>query len=547
MFSDIFSKKLDLYKSFMKEEEVEDSDLESTEDINKLIERLNSYLNKKLSNKEIKKCVLAKEDSKIYIEDSIEQIYLDTLTYDDAVLCLLRESFLEMSEIIDQKKIGHGTTSAIVYIENNKAYIANAGDTRVVVCSDKTPNTITTDHQGKFPSKPGKNINEERRIKELGGFVSGGRVNGVLAVSRAIGDNFLEPMLTADPNTYVIDIDEKTDHILIACDGVWDVLSDSTACNLILGEEDPRVSSFKIRNKSFEEGSGDNISCLVIKFKKDYFGKNEDLEIKKVDVDLNIEVKSDVIIVEEKSNVIIIEEKSNVIIVEEKSNFNVNLDGEKSDVNVNLNVEEKFNDNVNLNVEEKSNDNVNLNVEEKSNININLDGEKSNDNVNINVEEKSNENVNLNDDIKSNVDLNIEEKSNNNVNLNEEVKSNVNMNIEESSEIKNEDNINLEKLDEDVNLIEEEIKPKFDDNMKNIEEEKSNDNVEIQSDEIKSKLDDNMNMKENSDQNLNLDSEIKSHDNDNLNDEKSDINLNIEEKSEIKKEDSLDSKKIDQN
>lgn len=65
---------------------------------------------------------------------------------------------------------------------NNVLYVSNAGDSRAVISiKDGRAIPLTQDHKPKLPK-------EAERIKNAGGFVEGGRVNGSLALSRAIGD-----------------------------------------------------------------------------------------------------------------------------------------------------------------------------------------------------------------------------------------------------------------------------------------------------------------------------------------------------------------------
>jgi len=199
---------------------------------------------------------------KNYTEDSYEPIRLELLTEDDAICCLLRESFLEMSEEMGKKGINNGTTAAVVYLRGNKIYTANVGDTRILRCTqdkDIVTQRLTVDHRANDES-------EHRRIREVGGFVAAGRVNGVVAVSRALGDNFLEPMVIADPYTTANTLDDKDDFIIIGCDGVFDYVQDEAAVNCVKGEKDPRVASVKLRNLAYDDGSLDNITCMVLKF-----------------------------------------------------------------------------------------------------------------------------------------------------------------------------------------------------------------------------------------------------------------------------------------
>ena len=74
-----------------------------------------------------------------------------------------------------------GCTCCVALITKNEVYVANAGDTRAVIASKGKVKDLSTDHKPDLP-------NEKRRVTRAGGFVEEGRVNGVIAISRAIGD-----------------------------------------------------------------------------------------------------------------------------------------------------------------------------------------------------------------------------------------------------------------------------------------------------------------------------------------------------------------------
>ena len=74
-----------------------------------------------------------------------------------------------------------GCTSAVVLITRNEVYCANAGDSRSVMASRNMAKDLSVDHK---PDDPG----ELARIKASGNYVVEGRVNGRLALSRALGD-----------------------------------------------------------------------------------------------------------------------------------------------------------------------------------------------------------------------------------------------------------------------------------------------------------------------------------------------------------------------
>lgn len=120
-----------------------------------------------------------------------------------------------------------GSTAVTVIIKNNKLYCANAGDSRAIACINGEVEVLSLDH------KPNNDI-ESKRISEAGGWVEFNRVNGNLALSRALGDFIFkknskkkaeEQIVTAYPDVEVREITEDWDFLVLACDGIWDVLS----------------------------------------------------------------------------------------------------------------------------------------------------------------------------------------------------------------------------------------------------------------------------------------------------------------------------------
>ncbi|RAL09318.1 PP2C family serine/threonine-protein phosphatase [Aspergillus homomorphus CBS 101889] len=117
-----------------------------------------------------------------------------------------------------------GCTAAVSVISKHKIWVANAGDSRSVLGVKGRAKPLSFDH------KP-QNEGEKARISAAGGFVDFGRVNGNLALSRAIGDfEFkkspeLSPeqqIVTAYPDVTVHDLADDDEFLVIACDGIWD-------------------------------------------------------------------------------------------------------------------------------------------------------------------------------------------------------------------------------------------------------------------------------------------------------------------------------------
>ncbi|KAG0001350.1 Protein phosphatase 2C 2 [Entomortierella chlamydospora] len=111
----------------------------------------------------------------------------------------------------------------------------NVGDSRAVLCRDGVATALSFDH------KPA-DIEESTRILFAGGSVESGRVNGLLAVSRALGDFKLKMGDTSQPgDQIVIAIPDIMEHkltdddefLVLACDGIWEGMSSKQVVSFI--------------------------------------------------------------------------------------------------------------------------------------------------------------------------------------------------------------------------------------------------------------------------------------------------------------------------
>lgn len=92
-------------------------------------------------------------------------------------------------------------------------YSANAGDARGVLCRAGKAVRLTYDHKG-------SDKQEAKRITDAGGFVMSGRVNGVLAVTRSLGDSAMKEFVVGAPYTTETELCEEDEFLVLACDGV---------------------------------------------------------------------------------------------------------------------------------------------------------------------------------------------------------------------------------------------------------------------------------------------------------------------------------------
>jgi serine/threonine protein phosphatase PrpC len=140
-----------------------------------------------------------------------------------------------------------------------------------------------SDHKATDPT-------EAKRVIEAGGTIFNERVNGMLAISRAFGDHQLKtPALPNDVVSNVPDITstELTDQdmfVIVACDGLWDVVEDQESVNLVLegirelmallpntGQDSlthrrsmAEVLARMLVEEALARGTSDNVTCLMI-------------------------------------------------------------------------------------------------------------------------------------------------------------------------------------------------------------------------------------------------------------------------------------------
>ncbi|XP_058109512.1 probable protein phosphatase 2C 24 [Magnolia sinica] len=121
-----------------------------------------------------------------------------------------------------------GSTAVVAVVGHDKIVVANCGDSRAVLCRNGKPVPLSSDHK---PDRP----DELQRIQAAGGrviFWDGPRVLGVLAMSRAIGDNYLKPFVSSEPEVTVTYRSPDDECLILASDGLWDVVSNSMACDI---------------------------------------------------------------------------------------------------------------------------------------------------------------------------------------------------------------------------------------------------------------------------------------------------------------------------
>ncbi|ORY26483.1 phosphatase 2C-domain-containing protein [Naematelia encephala] len=138
-------------------------------------------------------------------------------------------------------------------------YTANVGDARAVLCRGGKAVRLTYDHKG-------SDSQEAKRITDAGGFVMNNRVNGVLAVTRSLGDASMKEFVVGSPYTTETALNDDDEFLIVACDGLWDVCEDQEAVNIIRKIDDAQAASKKLLDFAITNYSTDNLSVMVVRF-----------------------------------------------------------------------------------------------------------------------------------------------------------------------------------------------------------------------------------------------------------------------------------------
>jgi len=180
----------------------------------------------------------------------------------------LHQMFYKLNEIVaanlGEEAMESGSTAVVLLVLQDTIHVANVGDARAVLGRDGAAERLTFDH------KPGDE-GEKARIEALGGSVvylrGVARLDGNLAVARSFGDLAFAPRLSVEPYTNTVAL-RPTDHVLvIACDGLWDVVTDQQAIDAVHricsrgGDAD--LAAATLRDMALELRSMDNISVVV--------------------------------------------------------------------------------------------------------------------------------------------------------------------------------------------------------------------------------------------------------------------------------------------
>ncbi|KAL3637101.1 hypothetical protein CASFOL_019400 [Castilleja foliolosa] len=167
------------------------------------------------------------------------------------------------SKAVFQKDWHPGCTAITALVVKNKLFVANAGDCRTILCRAGKSFALSKDHVASC-------LEERERVVGAGGHVKWQgdtwRIGpAALQVTRSIGDDDLKPFVTAEPEITETLLSDEDEYIVMASDGLWDVMSNTDVVNIIRDTvKEAGMCSKRLATEAAERGSNDNITVVVV-------------------------------------------------------------------------------------------------------------------------------------------------------------------------------------------------------------------------------------------------------------------------------------------
>ncbi|CAO2162245.1 unnamed protein product [Urochloa humidicola] len=188
------------------------------------------------------------------VEDSVRKAFLR------ADLALSDDSVINRSS---------GTTALTALVLGRQLLVANAGDCRAVLCRKGLAVEMSKDHRPTYDA-------ERQRVIESGGYIEDGYLNGVLSVTRALGDWDMKlphgspSPLIAEPEICWTTLTEDDEFLIIGCDGIWDVMTSQHAVSTVRRglrrHDDPERCARELAMEAQRLKTFDNLTVIVVCF-----------------------------------------------------------------------------------------------------------------------------------------------------------------------------------------------------------------------------------------------------------------------------------------
>ncbi|CAD5189276.1 unnamed protein product [Musa acuminata subsp. malaccensis] len=171
-----------------------------------------------------------------------------------------------------ESSLSSGTTALTAMIFGRSLLVANAGDCRAVLSRLGTAVEMSKDHRPCC-------INEQTRVKSLGGSINYGYLNDQLEVTRALGDWHLQGMkeigepggpLSAEPELKMVTLTKEDEFLIICSDGIWEVFTSQNAVDFarrqLREHNDVKLCCKELVQEALRRGATDNLTAVMVCF-----------------------------------------------------------------------------------------------------------------------------------------------------------------------------------------------------------------------------------------------------------------------------------------
>ncbi|KAJ4820952.1 Protein phosphatase 2C [Rhynchospora pubera] len=233
-----------------------------------------------------KECSLALQGGSVLNNKNIDAIK-------DAIQLAFVNVDSRLSSWLQEREDESGATSTVMFIRNDLLIVSHLGDSAVVISRGGRAEVLTNTHRPYGNNRV--SLEEVKRIRAAGGWISDGRICGEISVSRAFGDiqfktkknemlakgvedgrwsqkfasrvQFKGDLVTALPDIYTTELGPNSEFILLASDGLWDYMKSSEAVALVRNQlwqhGDVQLACEALALTALNQGSQDNISVVI--------------------------------------------------------------------------------------------------------------------------------------------------------------------------------------------------------------------------------------------------------------------------------------------
>ncbi|XAR66815.1 Phosphoprotein phosphatase [Bertholletia excelsa] len=212
-----------------------------------------------------------------FVRDHLPRVIVEDADFPVELEKVVTRSFMETDaafakSCVPESALSSGTTALTAMIFGRSLLVANAGDCRAVLCRCGLAIEMSKDHRPCCDT-------ERERVESLGGFINDGYLNGLLGVTRALGDFHINGLkgisgrggpLSAEPELKLLTLTKEDEFLIIGSDGIWEVFRNQNAVDFarrrLLEHNDVKLCCKEIIEEAIKRGATDNLTVVMVCF-----------------------------------------------------------------------------------------------------------------------------------------------------------------------------------------------------------------------------------------------------------------------------------------